>query len=68
MENERKLQRKSKRERRGELSREELLLISDDIVEIEYTFDELLEIFIEDCKLRNLREHTIKPVVLDKLE
>ncbi|WP_031212194.1 tyrosine-type recombinase/integrase [Geobacillus thermopakistaniensis] len=46
--------------RRGELSREELLLISDDNAEIEYTFEELLEIFIEDCELRNLREHTIK--------
>lgn len=43
IENERKLQRKSKSGRRGELSREELLLISDDIGEIEYTFDELLE-------------------------
>ena len=31
IENERKLQRKSKRGRRGELSREELLLISDDM-------------------------------------
>ena len=60
IENERKLQRKSKRGRRGELSREELLLISDDNTEIEYTFEELLEIFIEDCELRNLREHTIK--------
>jgi len=60
IENERELQRKSKRGRRGELSREELLLISDDIGGIEYTFDELLEIFIEDCELRNLREHTIK--------
>lgn len=60
IENERKLQRKSKRGRRGELSREELLLISDDNAEIEYTFEELLEIFIEDCELRNLREHTIK--------
>ncbi|KAF0993967.1 Tyrosine recombinase XerD [Geobacillus sp. TFV-3] len=36
------------------------MLISDDNTEIEYTFEELLEIFIEDCKLRNLREHTIK--------
>ncbi|WP_223812579.1 hypothetical protein [Geobacillus thermoleovorans] len=45
MENERKLQRKSKRGRRGELSREELLLISDDNAEIEYTFEELC------CKL-----------------
>ncbi|ADU95375.1 integrase domain protein SAM domain protein [Geobacillus sp. Y412MC52] len=36
------------------------MLISDDIREIEYTFEELLEIFIEDCELRNLREHTIK--------
>ncbi|KYD23925.1 tyrosine-type recombinase/integrase [Parageobacillus toebii] len=59
IENERKLQRKSRRGRRGELSREELLLISDDNTEIEYTFEELLEIFIEDCELRNLREHTI---------
>ncbi|WMT19582.1 site-specific integrase [Parageobacillus toebii] len=59
IENERELQRKSKRGRRGELSREELLLISDDNTEIEYTFEELLEIFIEDCKLRNLREHMI---------
>ncbi|OXB90075.1 recombinase XerD [Geobacillus thermocatenulatus] len=54
------MQRNSKRRRRGELSREELLLISDGNTEIEYTFDELLEIFIEDCELRNLREHTIK--------
>lgn len=60
IENGRKLQRKSKRGRRGELSRGELLLISDDNTEIEYTFEELLEIFIEDCELRNLREHTIK--------
>jgi integrase/recombinase XerD len=58
--NEGTLQRNSKRRRRGELSREELLLISDGNTEIEYTFDELLEIFIEDCELRNLREHTIK--------
>ncbi|AST00834.1 recombinase XerD [Geobacillus sp. T6] len=36
------------------------MLISDGNTEIEYTFDELLEIFIEDCELRNLREHTIK--------
>ncbi|EID45001.1 site-specific integrase [Parageobacillus thermoglucosidasius] len=66
IENERELQRKSKRGRRGELSREELLLISDDIGGNEYTFEELLEIFIEDCELRNLRDirefkgHTIK--------
>jgi integrase/recombinase XerD len=58
--NEGTLQKNSKSERRGELSREELMLITDDIVEIEYTFEELLEIFIEDCELRNLREHTIK--------
>ncbi|AOL35597.1 hypothetical protein BGM21_14365 [Geobacillus thermoleovorans] len=55
IENERELQRKSKRGRRGELSREELLLISDDNAEIEYTFEELLEIFIEDCELRKLQ-------------
>jgi integrase/recombinase XerD len=48
MRNEKTLQRNSKRGRRGELSREELFLISNGIVEIEYTFDELLEIFIED--------------------
>jgi integrase/recombinase XerD len=60
MRNEGTLQRNSKMKRRGELSREELLLISDDNAEIEYTFEELLEIFIEDCELRNLREHTIK--------
>ncbi|MGG3006865.1 hypothetical protein [Geobacillus stearothermophilus] len=55
IENERELQRKSKRGRRGELSREKLLLISDDNAEIEYTFEELLEIFIEDCELRKLQ-------------
>ncbi|GMB10192.1 hypothetical protein B1no1_29020 [Thermolongibacillus altinsuensis] len=48
------------------MSREQLLLISDDIGEIEYTFEELLEIFIEDCELRNLREHTINGVMSRK--
>jgi len=53
------MQEKSKRKRRDELSREELLILSD-FVDVEYTFDDLLEMFIDDCELRNLREHTIK--------
>lgn len=57
-ENEKK-QEKSKRGRRDELSREELMILSD-VVEVEYSYDDLVEMFIDDCELRNLREHTIK--------
>lgn len=57
--NEIKKQEKGKKERRDELSREELMILSD-VVEVDYSYDDLVEIFIEDCELRNLREHTIK--------
>ncbi|MCU9602107.1 tyrosine-type recombinase/integrase [Pallidibacillus thermolactis] len=49
-----------KSERRGDLSKDELRFVLDNPAEIEYSFDELLEAFIEDCEFRNLREHTIK--------
>jgi len=49
-----------KSERRGDLNKDELRFVLDNPADIEYTFDELLEVFIEDCKFRNLREHTIK--------
>ncbi|MFB6469605.1 integrase [Cytobacillus sp. Hz8] len=54
------MQEKSKSERRGELSKEEIRLISNDFSEMNYSLDDLIEIFIEDCELRNLREHTLK--------
>ncbi len=56
--NERK-QEEGKRGRRDELSREELMILGDE-VEVDYTFDDLLKIFLDDCELRNLREHSIK--------
>ncbi|WP_226536406.1 tyrosine-type recombinase/integrase [Fictibacillus halophilus] len=58
--NENQKQGKSKTDRRGELSPEELRFISDDFTQIDYSFDELIEVFIEDCDFRNLREHTLK--------
>lgn len=54
-----KEQEKRKGERRGDLTKAELRVVLDP-ADIEYTFDELLEVFIEDCEYRNLREHTIK--------
>ncbi|QDP39450.1 tyrosine-type recombinase/integrase [Radiobacillus deserti] len=42
------------------MSQEELRLISDDKAEINYSLDDLIEVFIEDCEFRNLREYTIK--------
>jgi hypothetical protein len=51
MENERKLQRKSKSGRRGELSREELLLISDDIF--------VLKTIVKCCEIELVRDATI---------
>ncbi|MDF0727259.1 hypothetical protein PY093_11170 [Cytobacillus sp. S13-E01] len=54
-----KKQDESKRGRRDELSREELMILGN-AVEDDYTYDDLLKMFIDDCELRNLREHTIK--------
>ncbi|MDL4840324.1 tyrosine-type recombinase/integrase [Aquibacillus rhizosphaerae] len=55
-----KVQENRKGERRGDLSKDELRVVIDDPEAIEYSFDELLDVFIEDCEYRNLREHTIK--------
>ncbi|MCT1578436.1 hypothetical protein M3E13_11355 [Oceanobacillus kimchii] len=54
------MQEKRKDERRNDLSKDGLRVVLDDPEAIEYSFDELLEVFIEDCQYRNLREHTIK--------
>ncbi|RFB12754.1 recombinase XerD [Bacillus sp. HNG] len=54
-----KMQEESKRGRRDELSREELMILGD-VIEVDYSYDDLLKLFIDDCELRNLREHTIK--------
>lgn len=53
------LQEESKRGRRDELNREELMILTG-IVEVGHSYDDLVEMFIDDCELRNLREHTIK--------
>ena len=45
--------------RRKNLSVNELAILND-IVAVNYTLDELVQKFIEDCELRNLRSHTIK--------
>jgi len=55
-----KRQEKRKSERRGDLTKEELRFVLDEPTDIEYTLDELQEVFIEDCEFRNLREHTMK--------
>lgn len=52
-------QDKRKSERRGDLTKDELRVVLDP-ADIDYTLVELLEVFIEDCEYRNLREHTIK--------
>lgn len=56
------MQEKNKRGRRDELSHEELMILSG-VVEVDYSYDDLLEKFIDDCEMRNLREYTIKMVV-----
>lgn len=57
-ENEKK-QEKSKKGRRDELSHAELMILGD-VIEVDYSYDELLKMFLDDCELRNLREHSIK--------
>ena len=46
--------------RKNELSTEELKIIKDDLSAKSFTLSELIDAFLEDCQLRNLREHTIK--------
>lgn len=46
--------------RKNELSTEELKIIKDDLSVKSFTLSELIDAFLEDCQLRNLREHTIK--------
>ncbi|MBD7965378.1 tyrosine-type recombinase/integrase [Fictibacillus norfolkensis] len=46
--------------RRNELSTKELSQLRGTIRSDKYEFDELLELFIDDGEIRNLRDHTIK--------
>ncbi len=46
--------------RRNELSSKQLAQLRGTIRSDKYEFDELLELFLDDCNLRNLRDHTIK--------
>lgn len=46
--------------RRNELSLEELKIVKADIPISAFTLPELIEAFLEDCELRNLREHSIR--------
>lgn len=45
---------------RGKNSSMDEIAILNDVVEVSYTLDELVQKFIDDCELRNLRSHTIK--------
>ncbi|MEC5272414.1 tyrosine-type recombinase/integrase [Caldifermentibacillus hisashii] len=46
--------------RKNELSVDELKVIKADLSTDELTLTELIEAFLDDCKLRNLREHSIR--------
>jgi len=46
--------------RNNELTVEEIKALSGVLPAHEYTLEELIEIFIDDCSVRNLREHTLK--------
>lgn len=46
--------------RRNDLSTEELKLIKAHLPGNTFSLTELIEIFLDDCELRNLREHTIR--------
>lgn len=35
-------------------------MILGDVIEVDYSYDELLKMFLDDSELRNPREHSIK--------